>query len=139
MTGENVFGQRVRKLRIASGLTQQQLGEAVGITKQGIQAIEIGRRDTTLPRIISLADFFDVDANYLLGRVQTPDSFVIEELAYDGKNLFVRFRGNSWYKYRDVPEDVYKSFAAASSKGNFFLENIMTNYTATRSDEPPLS
>ena len=72
MTGENFFGQRVRNLRLASGLTQQQLGEAVGITKQGVQAIEIGRRDTTLPRIVSLADFFDVSIDYLVGRTDNP-------------------------------------------------------------------
>ena len=137
MTGENVFGQRVRKLRLATGLTQQQLGEAVGITKQGVQAIEIGRRDTTLPRIVSLADFFNVDANYLLGRVETPDSFVIKELAYDAGTLYVRFRDNDWYKYSDVPEEVYKSFVESPSKGKFFRQNIMTDYASARCTEPP--
>lgn len=134
---KNSFGQRVRKLRLASGMTQGQLGEAVGITKQGIQAIESGRRDTTLPRIISIADFFDVDANYLLGRVQTPDSLVIEELAYDNGTLFVHFRNNDWYRYLNVPEDVYERFVAAPSKGKFFLENVMTNYGATRASKEP--
>lgn len=130
------FGQRVKELRLASGMTQEQLGEAVGVSKQAIQNMEVGRRETTLSRVVSLANFFNVDANYLLGRIQTPDSMVIEEIAYNDGTLFVHFRDNDWYSYLDVPKEVYESFVDAPSKGQFFLKNIMPEYSCSICDEP---
>lgn len=93
--------------------------------------------DTPSSKLIALADYFGVSTDYLLGRVETPDSFVIKELAYDAGTLYVRFRDNDWYKYLDVPEEVYKSFVGSPSKGKFFRQNIMTDYASARCTEPP--
>lgn len=136
MNSEKSFGQRIREMRTSAGLTQGQLGQTIGVTKQAIQNIESGRRETTLPKIILLADYFNVDANYLLGRVEVPDSFSIKELEYDGDSLFIRFRDGDWYKYFHVPEEVYKKFLESKSKGKFFRENIMTKYSTLHTDEP---
>lgn len=39
----NTFGDRLREARIASGLTQEQLGFALGVTKSSVSAWENGR------------------------------------------------------------------------------------------------
>lgn len=61
---------RVRELRAERGLSQQALGEAVGVSRQTINAIETGRYDPSLTLAVHLARFFgstveevfDVDA-----------------------------------------------------------------------------
>lgn len=48
----------VRQLRGARGLSQQALGQALGVSRQTINAIEQGRYDPSLPLAIRMARFF---------------------------------------------------------------------------------
>lgn len=48
----------VRRLRASRGLTQQQLSEAMGVSRQTINAIETERYTPSLPLAIALARFF---------------------------------------------------------------------------------
>lgn len=68
MDSEKVFGLRVHELRAENHLTQQQLGDAIGLSKQAINDIEKGRRQTTISKSILFADYFNVSLDYLVGR-----------------------------------------------------------------------
>ena len=48
----------VRELRSARGLSQGQLGDALGVSRQTINAIETERYTPSLPLAIDLARFF---------------------------------------------------------------------------------
>ena len=48
----------VRAERLARGLSQAQLGEALGVSRQTINSIEAGRYMPSLPLAIMLARFF---------------------------------------------------------------------------------
>jgi putative transcriptional regulator len=48
----------VRELRTAKGLSQQALGQALGVSRQTVNAIEQGRYDPSLPLAIRMARFF---------------------------------------------------------------------------------
>ncbi|MFE4869936.1 helix-turn-helix transcriptional regulator [Streptomyces sp. NPDC056682] len=50
----------VRKLRSERGLSQGQLGAALGVSRQTINAIETERYTPSLPLAMSLAKFFQV-------------------------------------------------------------------------------
>lgn len=48
----------VRVLRTSKGLSQQSLGQALGVSRQTINAIEQERYDPSLPLAIKLARYF---------------------------------------------------------------------------------
>ena len=48
----------VRTLRTAKALSQQALGEALGVSRQTINAIEQGKYDPSLPLAIRMAQYF---------------------------------------------------------------------------------
>lgn len=48
----------VRELRTAKGLSQQQLGQELGVSRQTINAIEQGRYAPSLPLAIRIARYF---------------------------------------------------------------------------------
>ena len=48
----------VRELRTAKGMSQQALGDALGVSRQTINAIEQGKYDPSLPLAIRLARHF---------------------------------------------------------------------------------
>lgn len=57
-----VWGQilknRVRELRVDRGWTQSELGERVGVSRQSIHSIEIGKYDPSLPLAFKMANVF---------------------------------------------------------------------------------
>lgn len=60
------FGQRLRELRQLKHLSQEQLADVLGISKQAVSQYE---RDLRTPKDYGpIADFFNVDVDYLLGR-----------------------------------------------------------------------
>lgn len=61
------FNERLRELRTKRELSQQQLAIALGISKSAISMYEIGEREPDFETLETIADFFNVDMNYLLG------------------------------------------------------------------------
>lgn len=55
----------VRRLRLNRGLTQQQLAEALNVSRQTINAIETGRYTPSLPLAIALARLFCIPVEEL--------------------------------------------------------------------------
>jgi putative transcriptional regulator len=54
------MNNKLRVLRRAHGLTQQKLGEAVGVSRQTIISIESGKYDPSLPLAFKMARFLKV-------------------------------------------------------------------------------
>ena len=50
---------RVRERRLHATLSQAELGDALGVSRQTINSIETGRYVPSLPLAIALARFFD--------------------------------------------------------------------------------
>ncbi|MCL2853536.1 MAG: helix-turn-helix domain-containing protein [Defluviitaleaceae bacterium] len=69
------FSDRLKELRKAKGLSQRGLGEAIGISERGIQNYELETNKPTSDIITKLADYFDVSADYLLGRSDNPQQY----------------------------------------------------------------
>ncbi|KDE46316.1 XRE family transcriptional regulator [Geobacillus sp. CAMR12739] len=65
------FPQRLRMLRKAKGLTQEELGRKVNVTKVSISGYESGNRTPDMDTLKALADALDVSIDYLLGRDNT--------------------------------------------------------------------
>lgn len=57
---------RLRQLRLAKGLTQQQAANAVGVTRSVISGYETEMRFPSLDILVSLAHLYGVTTDYLL-------------------------------------------------------------------------
>lgn len=67
MEFRDFFTQRLRELRKASGETQQQVADGLGVLRQHYQRFESGENLPSLENFIALADHFDVSLDYLAG------------------------------------------------------------------------
>ncbi len=56
---------RVRELRLELGVSQDKLGQAVGVSRQTINSLEAGRYDPSLRLAVSLARFFNTSVEEL--------------------------------------------------------------------------
>lgn len=59
---------RLKELRENKGITQKQLSEETGMSFQSISFYEHGEREPGVKALISLADYFNVSIDYLVGR-----------------------------------------------------------------------
>ena len=50
---------KVRQLRKEKGLTQEQLGEIIGVSRQTINAIEKEKFDPSLPTVFKMSQLFE--------------------------------------------------------------------------------
>jgi transcriptional regulator with XRE-family HTH domain len=57
------FAGRLRELREAAGLSQQQLADKAGLTRDGIAQLERGRRQPAWATVLALAGALGVDCN----------------------------------------------------------------------------
>ncbi len=60
------LGTRILLVRVARGLTQAELGDAIGLEKSAISKYEKGRRGISLCSIVAIADALGVDVQSLL-------------------------------------------------------------------------
>ena len=79
----NIF----RKIREQSGLTQQQMADKLGVSRSAIGMYENGEREPNFETLELIADTFNVDMNYLLGKKPTteviPDRYYLDDDARD--------------------------------------------------------
>lgn len=62
------FANRLKELRTSLNLTQRQVYERIHMSPIGYQRYEYGDREPTYEKLAALADYFDVPADFLLGR-----------------------------------------------------------------------
>lgn len=70
------FGDRIRQLRLETGLSQEAFAAKLGISKQILSLYEMGKRSPKIAQVKKYAELLKVSVDYLLG-----DSF--EEAAFN--------------------------------------------------------
>ena len=64
---------KIRDLREDNDLTQAQIAKVIRTTQQQYSKIETGRSDITGEKLILLAKFYNVSADYILGLTEEPE------------------------------------------------------------------
>lgn len=71
------FKNRLKELRKQAELSQSELAEKVGVSKSSINMYERGEREPSFETLEAIADFFNVNLDYLMGREpQSPDDIL---------------------------------------------------------------
>lgn len=67
------FAERIKDLRLAHGMTQEEVGKITGVKRYSVCGYEKGNNYPEIPGLIALADYFKVSTDYLLGRTDNPE------------------------------------------------------------------
>ena len=82
------MGRRIRDLRIAAGLTQEQLAELVGLQKSAIAKYENGKAENMKRRVIQkMAEVLGVSPSYLMGFEDDAPYYIDPEAAELAKEI----------------------------------------------------
>lgn len=97
-TTKQLLGGRIKELRRARGLSQEELAEAIGIEPQHMSRIEIGGSAPTVERMEILCSVLDVELRSLFdfGHLDSREAQLesVEEMlkSLDGSDLKVVYR-----------------------------------------------
>lgn len=99
--GKNILGSMIQTLRKEKGITQEELGKALGVTAQAVSNWECGGMPDAglLPDI---ADFFEVTIDHLYGRTdeikESPEKQILWDLYHTKKEeRFEKAYQYCWY------------------------------------------
>lgn len=88
-----------KQLRMAKGMTQGELADALGITRSRLSMYELGQREPDLETLEMIADYFNVDIDYLMGRTNKttmiPESYYMDD---DARELAEFLHKNPKYR-----------------------------------------
>ena len=76
------FKDRLRDLRLQRGYSQVGLGKKLGLSNSTISMYERGERKPDFETLDLIADFFNVDVSYLLGK-EVGSMYYLDPMVYD--------------------------------------------------------
>ncbi|AXO96232.1 MULTISPECIES: helix-turn-helix domain-containing protein [Bacillus] len=84
-----MIGEKIKELRKNNKITQEQLGNAIGVSKMAISYFEKGKKSPGRESLEKIADYFNVTTDYLLGRSEDPELSEEENkiVTEEGKNI----------------------------------------------------
>lgn len=71
MNHRKIFGQNVRRVRIAQGFSQEELAEKAGIHRTYIGSVERGERNISIDNIVIIANALNIQLADLFGGIIT--------------------------------------------------------------------
>ena len=67
------LSERLIELKTSRKLLQKDIADSIGVPLRTYQRYEYGEREPNASLLTSLADFFNVSTDYLLGRTDNPE------------------------------------------------------------------
>jgi len=84
----NGFAEIFKYLRLREGLTQKEMADRLGIAKSTVSMYENGNREPDFELLEQIADYFNVDMNFLLGKDKDERYFLDEKTTQIAQEIF---------------------------------------------------
>lgn len=91
------FKDMLKYLRSRENLSQAELATKLGISKSTVSMYEVGKRQPDFETLEAIADFFNVDMNFLLGKstsegyYSNPETAELAQKLFENKELRILF------------------------------------------------
>ena len=71
MKGQKMFSQNLQKLRASKNISQEQLADKIGVSRQSVSAWESGKSSPELEKLVAISNLFNVSLDELTGEIST--------------------------------------------------------------------
>ncbi len=134
-------GDRLKKLRISRGVTQEELGKILKVTKSTICFYERGTRTPTLENLIDLSNYFEVSIDYLLGRevLVRDKNNKLEFMSEEDLNLMQNSKPLEKKGKSMRIEDIISNFEKKKKLSKEEIEYVVFKYTEGIIDDKDMS
>ena len=119
-----ILGFRLRRLRKEKNMSQEELGNILGVTKVSVSGYEKGTRVPSIDILVKILDVFNVSADYMFGRdvdIVQEDDYVPAILSSEDIEIIREIRGNPRL-YNLIADDPKRFFSTICK--NLYKKNI---------------
>ncbi|MGB3465582.1 MAG: helix-turn-helix domain-containing protein [Cyclobacteriaceae bacterium] len=117
------YGQRIKEIRVAKELTQQELAERLGIKRETINNVENGRQKPTIEFLIKLSSEVNMSLDEILQVETTLGNDQIEK-------LFDKSRADISYEELEKIKQYIKSLEAEKQKAITEFQSLSERHEA---------
>ena len=105
-----MFGDRLKSLRNRKGLSQAEFAKQIGVSKSSVNMYERGEREPNFETLESIADYFNVDLDYLMGKseIENRAKATIIPLRSNDRNILRLAGRDGSYLERTLTDDQVK-------------------------------
>lgn len=96
---KNSIGQNIKRLRKSYGFTQEQLSDKTGVTRGQLKNWETDRHEPDLESLKTLASFFNVTTDTLIGFENERNDPLLDLLLSDIQNDYSALNGREQGRY----------------------------------------
>ncbi len=82
------ISDRIQHLRKSKGISQEELADKIGVSRQAVSKWESEQTSPDLDKIILMSDFFEVTTDYLLKGIEPPQKDTTEPKDKPNANIF---------------------------------------------------
>lgn len=123
------FNERLICLRKQKGLSQENLGDEIGVTRQTVSKWELGETTPDMDKLIQLSDLFEISIDELVGKkdCDKSDSLCMRQHSYTG----FTYEYKSKKTFKGIPlVHVNLGFGLCRAKGIVAIGNCATGVLA---------
>lgn len=117
-----ILGERLKELRKNKQKTLRQVNDDTGISFSNLAEIERGEHGCNAETLNILAKYYNVSADYLLGKTDNPNAIVMQVLDNDGSITEVEYTLIDKLKGLTIEDmikvDEYVDFLKSKNKGD---------------------
>lgn len=131
------LSDRIQELRKTKGMSQEELADRVGVTRQAVSKWESGQSVPELDKIVALSEIFDVSTDYLLKGVEpTPskdklDARLGSRVLYIGAPAMVVIGViagcASWYNSQNLADTLGSMIIQAVGVAGYFFGRALSD------------
>lgn len=105
-----MFGDRLKSLRNRKGLSQAEFAKQIGVSKSSVNMYERGEREPNFETLEAIADYFNVDLDYLMGKseIENRAKATIIPLRSNDRNILRLAGRDGSYLERTLTDDQVK-------------------------------
>ena len=109
-----MFGDRLKSLRNRKGLSQAEFAKQIGVSKSSVNMYERGEREPNFETLETIADYFNVDLDYLMGKseIENRAKAAIIPFKLDDRNVLRLAGRDGSYLERTLTDDQLKALTA---------------------------
>lgn len=118
---EKSMSEILRELRTNKKMTQSDVAKLLGLTTNAYQSYERGTSEPSCKALKTLADFYGVTTDYLLGREPAPNPFANLNITVDNKKFIDIYQELPEYQQQLLVDAMLK-LGASAQKGRAVIE-----------------
>lgn len=125
------FSETLKRLRLEKGLTQGDLAKYSGLKQSSIAMYETGKRNPKIDVLERLADFFNVDIDYLMGKTDKTTKVIVTKPEPQKSDGLPDLNARDEREIERDLEDMMHSVSTAAYEGNTDAQEDVEAFKAT--------